>query len=141
VHKRSKHADAVPLLFCHTWPSSFIEAEKVVDALTDPQEVMGYGAGAQMAFHVVVPSIPGFGFSDAAGSEGFGVAETAKAFDAVMVRLGYAYLCQQRSRLDCAQMLSMTANGVVVGTTATLRMELDGKRRFARMREPTNARM
>lgn len=44
-----------------------------------------------MAFHVVVPSIPGFGFSDAAGSESFGVEDTARAFDAVMVRLGYAF--------------------------------------------------
>ena len=89
MHKRSKHRNAIPLLFCHTWPSSFLEAEKVIDALTDPQEVMGYGTGAQLAFHVVVPSIPGFGFSDAAGSEDFGVAETAKAFDTVMGRLGY----------------------------------------------------
>ncbi|KAF2685359.1 alpha/beta-hydrolase [Lentithecium fluviatile CBS 122367] len=89
VHKRSKHANAIPLLFCHTWPSSFLEAQKIIDALTDPQEVMGYGAGAQLAFHVVVPSIPGFGFSDAAGWEEFGVEETARAFDAVMGRLGY----------------------------------------------------
>lgn len=89
VHKRSKHPSAIPLLFCHTWPSSFLEAEKIIDALTDPQEVMGYGKGLQMAFHIVVPSIPGFGFSDAAVSEGFGVEETARAFDAVMGRLGY----------------------------------------------------
>jgi pimeloyl-ACP methyl ester carboxylesterase len=98
VHKRSKHPNAIPLLFCHTWPSSFVEAEKIIDALTDPQEVMGYGVGSQMAFHVVVPSIPGFGFSDAAVSEGFGVEDTARAFNAVMGRLGYVHDAVERIR-------------------------------------------
>jgi len=112
VHKRSKHPNAIPLLFCHTWPSSFLEAEKVIDALTDPDEVTGYGAGAPMAFHVVVPSIPGFGFSDAAGSEDFGVEETAKAFDTVMGRLGY--VCDVYSMMTFGStVLSKIANGVL----------------------------
>jgi pimeloyl-ACP methyl ester carboxylesterase len=83
VHVRSKHASAIPLLYCHSWPSSFIEVQRLVAALTDPP------AGGQ-AFHVVVPSIPGFGFSDASTVVEFGVRETAEVFDALMGRLGYA---------------------------------------------------
>lgn len=90
VHKRSKHRNAIPLLFCHGWPSSFIELYKIVDALTDPVSLPSYGIGAQQAFHVVAPSIPGFGFSDASPVEGFGLRGTAGAFDEVMSRLGYA---------------------------------------------------
>lgn len=90
VHKRSKHRNAIPLLFCHSWPSSFVELYKIVDALTDPVSLPSYGIGAQQAFHVVAPSIPGFGFSDASPVEGFGLRETAGAFDEVMSRLGYA---------------------------------------------------
>ncbi|KAF2113852.1 Alpha/Beta hydrolase protein [Lophiotrema nucula] len=89
THKRSKHPNAIPLLFCHTWPASFVEVQKIIDALTDPQSLPSFGAGAQQAFHVVAPSIPGFGFSDASSDEGFGVKETAAMFDGVMRRLGY----------------------------------------------------
>ncbi|KAF2269454.1 alpha/beta-hydrolase [Lojkania enalia] len=89
VHKRSKHNNAIPLVFCHTWPSSFIEVEKVIDALTDPQSLPSFGAGAQQAFHVVAPSIPGFGFSDASSTENFGLRETAAMFNGLMEKLGY----------------------------------------------------
>lgn len=89
MHKRSKHKNAIPLLFCHTWPSSFIEVNKVIDALTDPLSLPSFGAGAQQAFHVVVPSNPGFGFSDASSREDFGLNETAYVFHSVMERLGY----------------------------------------------------
>jgi pimeloyl-ACP methyl ester carboxylesterase len=87
VHKRSPHANAIPLLIVHSWPSSFIEVQRIIDALVDPAALPG--VGKQQAFHVVAPSIPGFGFSDAGESEGFGVKETAAVFDGVMVRLGY----------------------------------------------------
>lgn len=89
VHKRSTHQNAIPLLYCHTWPSSFIEVQKIIDALTDPQSVPGFGAGAQQAFHVVTPSIPGFGFSDSSSDEDFGLEGTAEAFSKLMARLGY----------------------------------------------------
>ncbi|KAF1954072.1 alpha/beta-hydrolase [Byssothecium circinans] len=95
VHRRSKHTNAIPLLFCHTWPSSFIEVEKIVDALTDPQSLPSFGGGAQQAFHVVAPSIPGFAFSDASPMEGLGLKETAEAFDGVMKRLGYEHYVAQ----------------------------------------------
>lgn len=91
VHKRSKHKNAIPLLFCHTWPASFVEVDKIIDALTDPQSLPSFGQGAQQAFHVVAPSIPGFGFSDASPVEEFGLRETASCFNAVMIKLGYEH--------------------------------------------------
>ncbi|KAJ4293409.1 hypothetical protein N0V90_008692 [Kalmusia sp. IMI 367209] len=89
VYKRSSHQNAIPLLFCHTWPSSFIEVQKIIDALTEPQSLPSFGDGAQQAFDVVAPSIPGFGFSDAGEGEDFGLEGTAEAFARVMGRLGY----------------------------------------------------
>jgi pimeloyl-ACP methyl ester carboxylesterase len=77
------------LLFVHNWPASFIEVSKVIDALTDPHSMMGFGVGANQAFHVVAPSIPGFGFSDAGTTEEFGIRETTDAFAGMMERLGY----------------------------------------------------
>ncbi|KAH7396353.1 Alpha/Beta hydrolase protein [Pyrenochaeta sp. MPI-SDFR-AT-0127] len=89
VHKRSKHKNAIPLLFCHTWPSSFIEVQRILNALTDPQSLPSFGDGAQQAFHVIAPSIPGFGFSDASLSEEFGLKATAGVFNQLMGQLGY----------------------------------------------------
>jgi hypothetical protein len=94
VHKPSTHKRAIPLLFLHSYPSSFIEVSKIIDALTDPLSLPSFGEGAQQAFHVVCPSIPGFGFSDAAQTEGFGVRETADVFMGLMSRLGYGeFVC------------------------------------------------
>jgi pimeloyl-ACP methyl ester carboxylesterase len=83
VHKRSRNPKAIPLLFCHSWPSSFIEIQRIIDALVDPH------AADEQAFHVVVPSIPGFGFSDASGDADFGVWRTAEVYGELMRRLGY----------------------------------------------------
>jgi pimeloyl-ACP methyl ester carboxylesterase len=76
-------------LICHSWPSSFIEVQRIIDALTDPHSLPSFGEGAQQAFHVIAPSIPGFGFSDASSSLDFGLKETASMFDGLMKRLGY----------------------------------------------------
>ncbi|KAL6706185.1 hypothetical protein ACN47E_005920 [Coniothyrium glycines] len=89
VHKRSKHDNAIPLLLCHTWPSSFVEVQRIIDALIDPHSLPSFGSGAQQAFHVVAPSIPGFGFSDASLAEEFGLHGTAEVFNSLMSRLGY----------------------------------------------------
>ncbi|KAF2455454.1 Alpha/Beta hydrolase protein, partial [Lineolata rhizophorae] len=70
-------SDAVPLLFCHGWPGSFIEVAPLAERKSAPR------------FHVVAPSIPGFGFSDASVEEGFGLRETARTFDGLMRKLGY----------------------------------------------------
>lgn len=66
-----------------------MEVQRIIDALNDPASLPGYGNGAQQAFHVVAPSIPGFGFSDASTSEGFGLKGTADVFNSLMERLGY----------------------------------------------------
>lgn len=63
--------------------------EKLINALIDPHSLPSFGAGAQQAFHVVAPSIPGFGFSDASAIEDFGLKDTAEAFHRLMERLGY----------------------------------------------------
>lgn len=63
--------------------------QRIIEALTNPEEMVSFGAGAQQAFHVVAPSIPGFGFSDAGEAEDFGLRETAEVFHELMERLGY----------------------------------------------------
>ena len=83
----------MPLLFCHDYPSSFLDVGNVLTGLTSPVENgglpgMGRG-GAVIGFHVVAPSIPGMGFSDVSPEEGFGLRETADMFDALMQKLGY----------------------------------------------------
>jgi len=85
VHVRSAVEAATPLLLAHGYPSSFVEFTRMIAPLTDP---VAYGGRAEDAFHVVAPSLPGFGFTPAAA--GWGIARTAAAFDAIMSELGYA---------------------------------------------------
>ena len=87
VHVRSPHDDALPLLLTHGWPGSIVEFRKVIGPLTDPA---GHGGDATDAFHVICPSLPGFGFSDRPAAPGWGVARIADAWDALMTRLGYS---------------------------------------------------
>jgi pimeloyl-ACP methyl ester carboxylesterase len=90
VHKRCQNRSAIPLLVCHGWPGSFTEVSKIIDALTEPDfTALPPGAKVPLGFHVVAPSIPGFGFSDASNEEGFGLEETAQVFNALMKQLGY----------------------------------------------------
>ncbi|KAI8629147.1 microsomal epoxide hydrolase [Xylariaceae sp. FL1651] len=83
VHKRSSRADAIPLLFAHGWPGSFLEATKILGPLTEPAEA------SLPAFHVVVPSLPGYGFSEGSKRRGFSVDQHAEIFHTLMLRLGY----------------------------------------------------
>jgi pimeloyl-ACP methyl ester carboxylesterase len=87
IHVRSKHPNAAPLLLTHGWPGSVIEFMKVIGPLTDPT---AHGGRAEDAFHVVIPSLPGFGFSDKPTAPGWGMARIAKAWGVLMARLGYA---------------------------------------------------
>jgi len=95
VHKRSSNPNAVPLLFCHGWPGSFLDVLPLIEPLTSPPQRPISTSNTSEAppsapgFHVVCPSIPGFGFSDASDSPTFGAADTASAFDALMRKLGY----------------------------------------------------
>ncbi|WP_407169317.1 epoxide hydrolase family protein [Bradyrhizobium sp. ORS 111] len=87
IHVRSPHPDARPLLITHGWPGSVVEFHKVIEPLTDP---MAHGGNAADAFHVVCPSLPGFGFSAKPTTTGWGVDRIAKAWAVLMERLGYA---------------------------------------------------
>jgi pimeloyl-ACP methyl ester carboxylesterase len=86
VHVRSEHADALPLLVCHGWPGSVIEQLKVIDPLTNPT---AHGASAADAFHLVIPSMPGYGFSGKPTTTGWGPRRIARAWAELMKRLGY----------------------------------------------------
>ena len=86
VHRRSKHPNAFPLLVTHGWPGSIAEFTKIVGPLADPP---AHGGDASDAFHLVMPSIPGFGFSDKPREAGWDPAHIAKLEAALMARLGY----------------------------------------------------
>jgi pimeloyl-ACP methyl ester carboxylesterase len=86
IHARSPHADATPMLLTHGWPGSFVEFLDVIGPLTDP---VAHGGRAEDAFHVVVPSMPGYAFSGPTRTEGFDVARVAEALAEVMTQLGY----------------------------------------------------
>ena len=86
IHARSKHDDALPLIVTHGWPGSVIEQLKIIDLLTDPT---AHGASASDAFHVVIPSMPGYGFSGRPTAPGWGPDHMARAWVVLMKRLGY----------------------------------------------------
>ena len=86
LHVRSPHADALPLVITHGWPGSIIEFLKVIGPLTDPS---AHGGDPSDAFHVVCPSLPGFGFSDKPTRPGWGIERIADAWIELMARLGY----------------------------------------------------
>ena len=83
---RSPHADAFPLVLTHGWPGSVVEFLKVIGPLTDPT---AHGGDAADAFHVVCPSLPGYGFSDKPSSTGWNVERIGAAWAELMARLGY----------------------------------------------------
>jgi len=86
IHQRSPEPDAVPLIITHGWPGSIAEFTKIIGPLTDP---VAHGGDAEDAFHVVAPSMPGYGFSDKPRSPGFGPEQIAEVNAALMARLGY----------------------------------------------------
>src|ERR687898_170306 len=92
IHVRSKHENALPLIVTHGWPGSIIEQLKIIDPLTNPT---AHGASAADAFHVVIPSMPGYGFSAKPTATGWGPARIARAWAELMKRLGYTrYVAQ-----------------------------------------------
>jgi pimeloyl-ACP methyl ester carboxylesterase len=86
LHVRSPHADALPLVVSHGWPGSIIEQLKIIGRLTDPT---AHGGSAADAFHVVVPSMPGYGFSGKPTGTGWGPERMGRAWAELMTRLGY----------------------------------------------------
>jgi pimeloyl-ACP methyl ester carboxylesterase len=92
IHVQSRHDNALPLIITHGWPGSVIEMLKVVGPLTDPT---AHGGSAEDAFHLVIPSIPGYGFSGKPTTTGWDTARIARAWVVLMKRLGYAQFVAQ----------------------------------------------
>ena len=92
IHVRSKHDGALPIVITHGWPGSIIEQLKIIEPLTDPT---AFGGKAEDAFHVVIPSMPGYGFSERPAGPGWNPPRIAQAWMTLMKRLGYdRYLAQ-----------------------------------------------
>jgi pimeloyl-ACP methyl ester carboxylesterase len=92
IHVRSRHQDALPLIVTHGWPGSVIEQLKIIEPLTNPT---AHGASAADAFHLVIPSLPGHGFSAKPAATGWDPARTARAWVVLMKRLGYTRFVAQ----------------------------------------------
>ena len=92
IHVRAKHENALPLIVTHGWPGSVIEQLKIIDPLTNPT---AHGASASDAFHLVIPSLPGYGFSAKPSTTGWGPDHIARAWVVLMKRLGYTQFVAQ----------------------------------------------
>ena len=92
IHVRSKHEDALPLIVSHGWPGSIVEQLKIIEPLTNPT---AHGGSASDAFHVVIPSIPGYGYSGKPTTTGWDPAHIARAWLVLMKRLGYTQFVAQ----------------------------------------------
>lgn len=92
IHVRSRHPNALPVIITHGWPGSIIEQLKIIDPLVNPT---AHGGRAEDAFDVVIPSLPGFGFSGKPAATGWGPLQVAQAWDTLMGRLGYTHYVAQ----------------------------------------------
>ena len=92
IHVRSKHENALPLIVTHGWPGSIIEQMKIIDPLTNPT---AHGGNASDAFHLVIPSMPGYGYSGKPTTTGWDPARIARAWVVLMKRLGYSQFVAQ----------------------------------------------
>ncbi len=92
LHVKSLHANAMPLLITHGWPGSVLEFRHIIGPLTDPE---AHGGKAEDAFHVIAPSLPGYGFSGKPTAPGWSVQKVATAWEQLMARLGYDHYVAQ----------------------------------------------
>ena len=92
IHVRSKHENALPMIVTHGWPGSIIEQMKIIDPLTNPT---AHGGNSLDAFHLVIPSMPGYGFSGRPATPGWDVPHIARAWVMLMKRLEYAKFVAQ----------------------------------------------
>ncbi|MGB8965041.1 MAG: epoxide hydrolase [Candidatus Cybelea sp.] len=114
IHVRSKHENALPLIITHGWPGSIIEQMKVIGPLSDPT---AHGAAATDAFHLVIPSIPGYGYSPEPATLGWDPVRIAKAWLVLMERLGYSQFVAQGGDWGASitQQLALLAPTQVLG--------------------------
>lgn len=118
IHMESAEANATPLLLNHGYPGSLIEILPLIDRLTNPVK---YGGKAEEAFHVVAPSLPGFGFSNPVTEAGWDIARTAKAYAALMQELGYNKYGVQGSDIGagiCQQICLVDADHIIGAHTS-----------------------
>jgi len=108
VHVRSPHENAMPLIVTHGWPGSIIEQLKIIGPLTDST---AYGASASDAFHLVIPSMPGYGFSAKPREPGWDPVRIARAWSTLMARLGYDRFAAQGGDWGAAITDLMAAEG------------------------------
>jgi hypothetical protein len=92
IHVRSTHENALPLIVTHGWPGSVVEQLKIIEPLTNPT---AHGGDASDAFHLVIPSMPGYGYSGKPTETGWGPARIARAWAELMARLGYEHYVAQ----------------------------------------------
>src|SRR5688500_12142261 len=118
LYARSPEPDALPIIITHGYPSSFVEMLEIIGPLTDPRS---HGGNPVDAFHVVAPSVPGFGFSVPVAETGWDMPRTARAFVELMRRLGYERYGAQGSDIGAgvAGMLASIDPSHVVGVHAT----------------------
>jgi pimeloyl-ACP methyl ester carboxylesterase len=139
LHLRSPEPDALPLVLTHGWPGSVVEFLKVLGPLSDP---VGHGGDAGDAFHVVCPSLPGYGWSDKPAAPGWGVERTARAWAELMRRLGYgrygaqggdwgAAVTTAIGREDTAHCAGIHLNMVLAGADPDTMDDLTGRERDA----------
>ena len=119
IHRRAADPDAFPLLIVHGWPGSFVEFHKIIEPLADPA---GHGGQAADAFHLVIPSIPGYGFSDKPREAGYNPQRMAEIFAKLMARLGYARYGAQGG--DYGSLISRILGRIDAGHVAGIHLNL-----------------
>jgi epoxide hydrolase len=134
IHQRSREPDAFPLLIAHGWPGSIFEFQKIIGPLTNP---VAHGGQREDAFHVVCPSMPGYGFSEAPHKSGFAIRQVAETHAALMAALGYqrygaqggdwgAIVTEQLARVDPGHVAGIHLNLVPAGPLAGAKNPTDG---------------
>jgi pimeloyl-ACP methyl ester carboxylesterase len=126
IHVRSKESNAMPVIISHGWPGSIIELLKIIDPLTNPA---AYGGKAADAFDVVIPSLPGFGFSGKPKETGWDVNRIAKAWAVLMNRLGYEHYVAQGGDWGAGivNAMALQAPGGLLGIHSNLPATLPGE--------------
>ena len=117
VHVRSKHKGALPVIVTHGWPGSVVEQLKIIGPLTDPT---AHGGTASDAFDVIIPSMPGYGYSGRPTTTGWGPERIARAWDVLMKRLGYTRYVAQGGDWGAPITSAMSMIWPWLVTTATL---------------------